>query len=192
MARTLVTAQAQAQESGESNGQMLVVGRFGAPHGVRGWVKLHSFTEPRDQLLEYHPLRIKRGGQWQEVKFAEYRSVESGLLVRVDGVEDRDEAALLRNCDLAIADTQLPELDAGEYYWRQLIGLEVISRFQGQTYRFGQVTDLLETGANDVLVVQGDVDSLDLRQRLIPYEDQFLLNIDLSTGSIEVDWDPEF
>lgn len=186
MAQTLTTRQ-----SG-SGDEVLVVGRIGAPHGVRGWVKLHSFTEPSDQLLEYHPLRIKRGGQWQEVKIVEYRAVESGFLARVEGIEDRDEAALLRNCELGIAETQLPELEVGEYYWRQLIGLEVVSSFQGQTYRFGKVEDLLETGANDVLVVQGDIDSLDLRQRLIPYQEQFLLSIDVSAGRIEVDWDPEF
>lgn len=186
MAQTLT-----AQQSG-SDGEVLVVGRIGAPHGVRGWVKLHSFTEPREQLLEYDPLRIRRGGQWREVKIAEYRAVESGLLARVEGIEDRDEAALLRNCDLGIAETQLPDLEAGEYYWHQLIGLEVISTFQGQTYRFGEVEELLETGANDVLVVQGDIDSLDLRRRLIPYQEQFLLNVDLSAGRIEVDWDPEF
>lgn len=190
MVRTPVTT--RAQEPGESNDQVLVVGRFGAPHGVRGWVKLHSFTEPRDQLLEYSPLYVKREGQWQELRLAEFRSVESGLLVRVADTEDRDEAALLRNCDLGIAETQLPELGSGEYYWRQLIGLEVVSCFQGQQYRFGKVTELLETGANDVLVVQGDVDSLDQRQRLIPYEDQFLLKIDLNAGTIQVDWDPEF
>lgn len=178
--------------SGESNDELLVVGRVGAPHGVRGWVKLHSFTEPREQLLEYQPLWIRRSGRWQLVELAEYRLIESGLLTRVDGVEDRDEAALLRNCDLGIARTQLPPLDEGEYYWQQLIGLEVVSRFRGQTYRFGTVEELMETGANDVLVVQGNVDSLDLRRRLIPYQDQFLLNIDLSAGSIEVDWDPDF
>ncbi len=171
---------------------LIVVGRIGAPHGVRGWVKVHSFTEPRQQLTEYQPLWIRRGQSWQQLDLAEVRWQESGLLARVVDVEDRDGAALLRNCDIAIEDAQLPELEPGEYYWQELIGLEVWSRFEGQEYRLGKVVTLMETGANDVLVVEGDRDSLDRRQRLIPYEDQFLLAIDTAAGRIEVDWDPHF
>lgn len=172
--------------------ERLIVGRIGAPHGVRGWVKVHSFTEPRDQLLDYQPLWIQRGGQWQVLELAEYRSVDAGLLVRVVGMDDRDEAALLRNCDISIAETQLPELESGEYYWQQLIGLEVMSCFEEREYRLGTVISLLETGANDVLVVQGDTNSLDSRQRLIPYGNQFLGRVDLVKGRIEVNWDPSF
>lgn len=181
--------------AGNSDGdssEILVVGRIGAPHGVRGWVKVHSFTEPRDQLLDYRPLWIRRGGQWCELELAEHRSQDSSLVVRLVGTDDRDGATLLRNCDIGISETQLAELEPGEYYWQQLIGLEVVSRFEGQEYRLGTVSDLLETGANDVLVVQGDIDSLDRRQRLIPYQDQFLLKVDLAAGRIEVDWDPDF
>ena len=87
----------------------------------------------------------------------------------------------------------MPELSAGEFYWHQLEGMQVLSEFEGSVYRLGSVSRLLETGANDVLVVKGDEESLDQGERLIPYvPDQFVKSVDLQGRVIRVEWDPEF
>ena len=87
----------------------------------------------------------------------------------------------------------LPELDTGEYYWSQLEGLAVYTQFSGARQRLGVVAKIFETGANDVLVVAADADSITQREHLIPYvPDQFVLSVDLAVGEILVDWDPEF
>jgi 16S rRNA processing protein RimM len=86
----------------------------------------------------------------------------------------------------------LPDLIGNEYYWHQLVGLEVVSVLQDGTSRLGVVDSLLETGANDVLVIKGDFDSLDREERLIPYSNEFVKSIDLEKQIITVVWDPEF
>ena len=99
----------------------------------------------------------------------------------------------MRQADISVAADTLPNLSAGDYYWYQLEGLRVVSQFEEQTSDLGKVDHLIETGANDVLVVQGDQDSIDNKERLIPYiVGQTILNIDLDSGEIQVEWDPEF
>ena len=110
------------------------------------------------------------------------------------GIDDRDLAAQYTAADIAVERELLPELDDGEYYWSQLEGLVVFSQFDGgERQRLGVISKLMETGANDVLVVVADAQSIDQRERLIPYvPEQFVLSVDLEAGEMLVDWDPEF
>ena len=84
------------------------------------------------------------------------------------------------------------ELDEGEFYWHQLMGLKVISEFDGSQYELGSVSNMLETGANDVLVVKPGENSIDDRERLIPYlVDDVVTRVDTEAGVMEVDWFPD-
>lgn len=179
--------------SSEEKSNLVNVGRLTAVYGIKGWLKVHSYTEPAENLFEYHPWWLKTRHGIKQVEIDEARPHGDAFVVHLVGVDDRDQAATFTSVDIAVERDQLPELDEGEYYWSQLENLIVISCYQGTEKRLGRVTKLFETGANDVLVVQGDEQSIDQRERLIPYvPDQFVLSIDLEKGEIRVDWDPEF
>ena len=165
---------------------LVVLGRISGLYGVRGWVKVFSHTEPRERIVQYSPWQVRLGGpsgEWRSMVVAEGRRHGKGVIVRLEGIDDRDVAARLMEAEIAIHRDQLPELEPGDYYWTDLQGLEVVNR-EGVT--LGRVDHLFETGANDVLVVLGE------RERLIPYTDDTVLGVDLEAGRIEVDWDPEF
>ncbi|ACE84515.1 ribosome maturation factor RimM [Cellvibrio japonicus] len=171
---------------------LVSVGRITAVYGIKGWVKVHSYTEPQDNLFEYHPWWVKTRHGVKQVEIDEARPHGDAYVAHIKGVDDRDLAMAYTAADIAVERDLLPELEDGEYYWNQLEGLSVFTVFGGEQ-RLGVVTKLLETGANDVLVVQGDAQSIDQRERLIPYvPGQFVLSVDLDSKRILVDWDPEF
>ena len=179
--------------SSTEKSSLVNVGRLTAVYGIKGWLKVHSYTEPAENLFDYQPWLLKTAHGIKQVEIDEVRPHGDAFVVHLVGVDDRDQAAAFTAVDIAVNRDQLPELDEGEYYWSQLEGLRVITEFQGTTKDLGKVVKLFETGANDVLVVQGDEGSVDQRERLIPYvPDQFVLSVDLGKGEIRVDWDPEF
>jgi 16S rRNA processing protein RimM len=162
----------------------IVIGKVGGPFGVKGWIKLLSWTDPREEIADYSPWQLKQGEGWKEWKVAEFRPHGKGLAARLVGLDDRDQAAALMGADIAVWRDQLGEPEPGRYYWADLVGLEV-RHAEGQS--FGKVDGLMATGANDVLVVKGE------RERLIPFiQDQVIKGVDLDTGIITVDWDPDF
>lgn len=174
--------------------ELVVIGRLTAVYGIKGWLKVYSYTEPMEKLLTYRGCQIARQGQWLPIDIEEGRAHGKGLVLKLRGVDDRDIAASYVGCDIAAPVTELPQLEAGEYYWRQLEGLQVVvdDPAQGRLV-LGRVDHLIETGANDVLVVKGDEHSIDRRERLIPYlPEQVVLNIDLAAQRMVVDWDPDF
>lgn len=163
----------------------IVVGRINGLHGVRGWVKVFSHTQPRENILSYRTWHLLQGGQWVAVELLDGRPQGKGIVARLKGYDDRDQAAALMGTEVAIRREQLPEAKHGEYYWADLQGLKVVN---AEGVVLGVVDHLLETGANDVLVVHDDT-----TERLIPYvPEQFVLEVALDEGVIRVDWDPEF
>lgn len=168
----------------------VVVGRITTVHGIKGWVKVHSYTEHAEDIFQYPPWWLKTSDGWREIEVDQCRATKKGLLVHIVGVDDRDVARQYCQKNIVVEKSQFPELEQGEYYWYQLEGLSVVT-CQGDK-RLGVVDSIMETGANDVLVVKGDKDSLDREERLVPYSDQYILRIDLEEAVIEVDWDPEF
>lgn len=169
------------------------VGRITAVFGIKGWVKVHSYTEPQDNLFKYRPWLLKTPHGIKEIEIDEARPHGDAYVAHIKGVDDRNLAETFTKCDIAVGREELAELDDGEYYWHQLEGLRVVSQFEGQQLDFGVVSKILETGANDVLVVQGDSQSMDQKERLVPYvPGQFVLSVDLDAATILVDWDPEF
>lgn len=177
----------------QKNSNLINIGRITTVYGIKGWVKIHSATENPADVFTYHPWYLKTAHGVKQVEVDEARPHGKSFVAHIKGVDDRDLAAQYTGVDIAVERALLPDLDQGEYYWSQLEGLIVVSDYAGQEYRFGIIKKILETGANDVLVVTPDEHSIDQRERLIPYvPEQFVLAVDLIKGEMRVDWDPEF
>ena len=164
----------------------ITVGKTGAPYGVRGWVKVQSFTEPVENLLDYEPWYVvsSESSAWIEAQVVEAKIHGKGIIAKFEGCDDRDTALRIRGQELAIRRDQLPEPESGEYYWIDLEGLEVKTL---ENVSLGKVDRIEATGAKDVLVVKGQ------RERLIPYVmDHIVHEVNIEAGFIQVDWDPEF
>jgi len=157
------------------------MGRISGLFGVQGWVKVYSYTEPREAVLDYDRWLLGRKDGWQEATVAEGQRHGKTIIVRIDGYVDRDQAAKLVGLDIGVPREAMPETDNGRYYWSDLEGLKVLHR---DGTELGRVAYLIETGANDVMVVKGD------GERLIPFVmDKVVLGVDLDKGEIEVDWE---
>jgi 16S rRNA processing protein RimM len=160
------------------------VGRISGLFGVKGWLKVFSFTDPRENILSYSPWLLKKGGEIKQLDVIDGALHGKAVIAQLDDIIDRDQAAGFVGWDIFITHNQLPETTEGEYYWSDLVGLKV-ETVEG--VQLGVVDSLLETGANDVLVVQGE------RERAIPFlQGETIINIDLDAGTMIVDWDPEF
>jgi 16S rRNA processing protein RimM len=160
---------------------LVTLGRIVGLFGIRGWVKVHSETRPREEILQYSPWQVRLRGQWREIALAEGRCQGPGIVARLEGYSDRNQAQELVGAEIAVRREQLPPVKAGEYYWAQLEGLKVVNL---QGVELGVVSHLFETGSNDVLVVKGE------RERLIPFTKYAVHEVDLERGVIRVDWDP--
>lgn len=172
--------------------ECIVVGKITGVYGIKGWVKIHSFTDPIDNIGVYSPLFCRRKGVWQSIEFDSIKPHGKGLIGHIPGCDDRNQAESYARLDLGIAGDQLPALDDGDYYWHQLEGLQVVLRDAPATV-LGRVDHLLETGSNDVLVVKACAGSIDKRERLIPYTlGDAVVAVDLDSQTIAVDWDPDF
>ena len=167
-----------------ANEALLELGKISGVFGVKGWVKVYSYTDPREGITNYSPWRVKLKGQWREYTVEAGQRQGKTVIAKLESIDDRDQAMLLSGGLIAIRSDQLQPLAEGEYYWHQLEGLQVVNL---QGVELGIVDHMMETGANDVMVVKGD------RERLIPFTQGHTVElIDLDEGVITVDWDPEF
>ena len=156
------------------------VGRINGLFGTRGWVKVFSHTRPRENLLTYNPWFLRAEGEWQAFEVMEARQHHGGVIARLGDVDDRDKAAVLVRRDVAITREQLGPAPPNDFYWADLVGLRVVNR-DGE--ELGRVSSLMETGAHDVLRVEGD------REYLIPFvRNVYVLSVDLTGGEMRVDW----
>lgn len=162
---------------------VVVIGRIGAPFGVKGWVKIQSFTDPFGNCLDYLPWQIHQQGRWQPIAVAEAKCQGNQVVARFEGFDDRESVRSLTNIDIGVARSALPVPEPGEYYWRDLQQLTVINQ---DGVELGKVDHLFETGANDVMVVKGK------KKYLIPYLEHVVTRIDIEAGEIHVDWDVDF
>ena len=159
------------------------MGRITAPFGVKGWVKVHPLTEAAKNLLAYPRWWVRRGADWQEFEVAEAQVQSKAVVARLAGCEERDTAARFRGSEIAVPRTQLPQAGPGEYYWADLLGMSVVN---GESQELGSIVDILQTGANDVLVVQGE------RERLIPFIANVVREVDEAAGVLRVDWGADY
>lgn len=163
--------------------ESVVVGRFNGPWGVKGWVKVYSETRPTTRIFEYQPWLVAERGEPLELE--QWQQSGARLVAKLRGIDSPEAAAALGRAIIRVPRSALPEPEAGEYYWHDLIGLDVIN-LEGHDY--GRVHGLIETGAHDVLDVRSEAGSV-----LIPFvSETFVRAVDLDAGRITVDWPVEW
>ncbi|MBV7435090.1 ribosome maturation factor RimM [Cardiobacteriaceae bacterium TAE3-ERU3] len=162
---------------------LIYLGRINGVHGVRGWVKIHSDCRPRETIFSYSTFIAKRGSRSSsELKLTDGRTQGKGLVAKFEGIDDRDSAYALNGLSLYVPRSALPEPDEDEFYWADLIGLTVINQ-TGET--LGEVKELFETGANDVMIVR----SPNNKEILIPFAvPEYVLEVDFERNVMTVDW----
>ncbi len=161
--------------------QPVVLGRISGLFGVRGWVKVYSYTDPREAVLNYDRWLLSVKDGWQEATFAEGQRHGKTVIVHIDGYDDRDQAARLIGTEIGIPREELPEAGGDQFYWSDLEGLRVMHH---DGTELGKVDHMLETGAHDVMVVKGE------QERLIPFVmNKVIINVDFDEGRIDVDWE---
>lgn len=162
----------------------VVVGRVAGVYGLRGWVKIYSYTEPREAILRQCEWLIRQDDAWRPFKLLAGRTHGKGIIAHLEGCDTPEQARAFMGIDIGVPRAALPALAADEYYWADLEGLRVLTQ---EGVDLGTVDHLMETGANDVLVVKGE------RERLIPYiRGEVVTAVDLEQGVMRVNWDPEF
>lgn len=162
---------------------LVVMGRVVAPYGVLGWVKVLPDTASKESLMDYKHWHVGDQSAWQRIKLKSGKMHNDVLLAKLEGVNDRDAAFALKGALVAVQRSELPTLSDNEFYWADLIDMTVSNQ---QGVDFGQVKTLFETGANDVMVVEGD------QERLIPFTAQVVIDVDVDKRTILVDWDKDF
>lgn len=163
---------------------MVVVGKFGAAYGVKGWARISSFTVPALNILRYEPWYVRSDGDWRPLEVDGARSHQKGVVAHLDGVDDRTAIEGYKGLEIGVAEEVLPATEENEYYWKDLVGLTVQS---GDGVALGRVVRLIETGAHDVLVVEGDAG-----QVLIPFVRQIVTSVDLSAGRMIAQWQADY
>jgi 16S rRNA processing protein RimM len=163
---------------------LINVGKISGLFGLKGYLKVFSYTEPRENILSYKHWLLKKSGKEQSAKVIGGQLQGKNVVAQLEGIRDRDQAEVLLGWDVYISHGQLPALAKGEYYWTDLIGLDVENT---EGFHLGKVDSLFETGANDILLVKGE------KERAIPFlQGQAIKSIDLTAGKIIVDWDVDF
>lgn len=163
----------------------VILGTVCGVFGIRGWIKLISATEIPDNILNYSPWQLQfPNGVWRSYKPLTGKIHGKRLIAHLEGCDDRDQAAILVGCKIAVYREQLPILEPENFYWSDLEGLQVWTQ---QGINLGKISYLFDTTANDVVVVTGE------RERLIPFIwDKVIKKVDLTTGQLLIDWDAEF
>lgn len=175
--------------------EVIVVGQFASPFGVKGWIKVKSFTDPGSNLVGYRPWLVTRADNsavppsvdrrhWQRVALQQVKPHQNGFVAKIAEVDDRDAALVWRGREIAVASSALPPVDDDEYYWRDLVSCGVWN-LAGE--HLGEVREVLPTGANDVLVLTTEGDD-----RLVPFAESILQSVSISQKKIVVDWDLDF
>lgn len=161
--------------------QRVIIGRVCGIYGVAGWLKVFSYTRPRENIFNFSSLMVGEQDKWEEAILLDGKKKGKGLILKLEGLSDRDTARQFIDKDIAVLRDTLPDLKEGELYWCDLIGLNVVDN-SGQ--QLGTVSEIQETGANDVLVVEGK------ERQLIPMVfDRYIIDVDLERSLIVVDWD---
>lgn len=164
--------------------KFILIGKVGAATGLLGELKIISFTESPEDIFEYDQWYIKKNNTWLAVTLDKSAKRGKYLVAKWLDCSDRNSAQQWTNCDIAIKRSQLPTLDQGQFYW---VDLEeaIVKTMTGQ--ELGRVKEVMETGANPVLIVEGK------ERILIPYvKEKIVKEVNIELGEIIVDWDISF
>ena len=163
------------------------MGRVTASFGVKGWIKVYTLTAETGNLQDYPVWWLGHDNNWREIRVVDARVHGSVLVAQLEGIVDRDAALALKGLEIAVPREQLPGAAEHEYYWADLIGLRVVNTEQ---HDFGRVVRMLQTGANDVMVVEDA--NTKVRETLIPFTAGVIRQVDLNAGEISVDWGKDY
>jgi len=164
--------------------QRLIVGKFGAPFGVHGWVKIHSATDPIKAILDYQPWYIKLNEAWKPLTLITYKIHNKGLIAQIEGYDNPETVSELKNLEIYVLKTTLPKLSDDEIYWADLEGMQVYNK---TGVHLGKIDHLISTGSNDVMIIIGE------RRHLIPFiRNDVVININKEKQEVLVDWDENF
>ncbi len=167
-----------------SRQDLITLGKISGVFGLKGWLKVFSYTEPRQNILSYKNFFLQKGEKLKLANLISGQLQGKSVVIHIEGVNDRDDAQSLIGYDIVIDREQFPPIANDEYYWVDLVGLKVENL---ECVQLGNVESLFETGANDVLVVKGD------REHAIPFiQGQTVKSVDLQSGIMIVDWDADF
>lgn len=174
-----------------ANQERVLIGKIGACYGIKGWLKINAYTEVPEGIFSYSPWHIEVNGQQKLIEVAEWRRHNKGLIAKFDGIDSRSEAEAWLHGEIFVLADQLPQLQGDEYYWRELTGMQVVTT---KGYDLGKVSGLMETGSNDVLVVDANpTDAFGKTERLVPFiQEEVIVSVDREANTITVDWDPGF
>ena len=181
----------------------IILGKVTGYYGVRGWVKLFSYTDQRDNILGYQSLQVKLKGAWKKITLDAGKAHGKGVIAHFSGYDSREAAALLLGAELAVTREDFAPLGKGDYYWHDLIGLQVKNR---EGIVLGKVRQIIETAAHDVLLIQAEnlqsahiqsehsgINNAPENEILIPFVlGHYIVQVELDKGFILVDWDPEW
>lgn len=164
------------------SGDAVVLGRIGAPFGVQGWVKVTSYTDPPEGIVDFPSWELVRAGRSERRAVLDWKRAGRAVAVQLDGVVTREQAQALTGTEVQVGRDELPPTGPGEFYWHDLLGLETVNR-AGEP--LGRIDQILELPAHPVLVLKGD------RERLVPLVPERLVAVDLAAGRVTLDWHPD-
>jgi 16S rRNA processing protein RimM len=170
---------------------MVVMGRVTAPFGVKGWIKIYALTAQPANLCDYPVWWLRRAGDWREMTVVAARLHSNTLVAQLAGIESREAAAALKGLEIGVPRSQLPAAAGNEFYWADLIGLKVVNM---ERHELGRVARIVQTGANDVLVVASENDKERGKERelLVPFIADAIKKVDVAAGVIAVDWGRDY
>jgi 16S rRNA processing protein RimM len=182
--------------SSSSDSKKIIIGRIGDAYGVQGWSHIFSFTDPADNLFEYKNWHIrayqKKGAPWRAVELEYHKPHGAAFVAKIKGYDDRDQALLLKNHSIAVDRSEIPTLKENEYYWNDLIGLQVINT-QGES--FGEIDHLFEAGPNDIIATKIIAEARTATSKekstthYIPYTKDVVKSVDLEKKIMIVEWE---
>jgi 16S rRNA processing protein RimM len=165
------------------------LGRISTVYGVKGWLKVHSQTQPRNNIFDYPVWQLKQNNQWHELKVEQGKPHGKTLVVKLAGIDDRDQAQVWVGATIAINRSQMPATQEDEHYWSDLINMQVVTT---EGVALGKVATLMETGSNDVLVIRGEYQGKKT-EHLVPWlVGDVIIEVNQASQQVTVDWDPEF
>lgn len=171
----------------EESNELYVLGKISGYYGVKGWLKIYSYTQPRENIVRYKNLKVKLAkGRWQDIRLDSGKAHGKGVVAHFIGYDNRDIAASLIGAELAVYRSDFKAAANNEYYWADLIDLNAVNL---EGIELGQVKRLIETAANDVLVISPVQKDNVKAEILVPFVlDHYVKNVDLGANTITVDW----
>tara|TARA_B100001540_G_scaffold198415_1_gene174784 strand:- start:165 stop:680 length:516 start_codon:yes stop_codon:yes gene_type:complete len=163
--------------------EKLVIGRVSSPHGIKGWLKILSYTDPIENIFSYKSIFLKKSNNFLPFEIEDYSISGKIIRMKLKGIDDRNHSEEIADCEILINRNDLPEISSDSYYWADLIGFQ-IKKESGEVH--GILDSFLETGSNDVMVVIG----MKNNRNLIPFiNGEVIKSVDLESKIIIVDWD---